>query len=299
MGLTCGILAARLTNVKHSMPLMRQAKEIMKKIKWIVLILVVLVIVAIGIVLMSLNGIIKSVVQTQASSSLNLPTTLGGVNLSLLGGKLALSDLNIGSPKGFSAPQMFSLGSAAVAVNYSELRNNPVRIDTITLDKPKLVIEQSGGKLNLQALSSQSSSAPPADSKGGQAMKLIINKLTVSGADVVIRPDIPGAPAEIPITVPEIDMQNIGNADGNNNGAAIKDVVTQVLQAIESKASESGNLPPEVKMLLSGNLGNIGGEVKEQLGKSLDSIKSGGNPADAAKNAQKALGGLLGGNKGN
>ena len=268
----------------------------MKKLKWIAIIAVVLIIAALGIALMSLDGILCSVVQSQASSSLNLPTTLGAVHLSLLGGNLSLSDLAIGSPKGFSAQQMFSLGSAGVDVHYSELRNNPVRIDTITLDNPKIVIEQSGGKLNLQALANQSSSAPPSDSKGGQTMKLIINKLTVSGADVTIRTgaEIPGGPAEINLSIPTIDLQNIGNADGANNGAAIKDVLTQVMQAIEAKAADSDKIPPELKTILNGNLSQLGNQVKQQAGNAIKSLE-GGN-TDAAKNA---LNGLLGGKKGN
>jgi hypothetical protein len=169
-----------------------------------------------------------------------------------------------------------------------------VRIDTITLDKPKLVIEQSGGKFNLQALMSQSSTPPPSDSKGGQTMKLIINKLTVSNADVSIRPDIPGVPAEIPITIPTIELQNIGNADGAGNGAAIKDVVMQLMQAIEAKAGDSDQLPAAVKTLLSGNLSQLTGQVQQQLGNSINAIK--GGDSDAAKNA---LNGLLGGKKGN
>jgi uncharacterized protein involved in outer membrane biogenesis len=266
----------------------------MKKLKWIVAIIVVVIIVGLGIVLLSLDGILRKVVETQASSSLNLPTTLGGVHLSLLGGSLGLSDLAVGSPKGFSAPQMLALGSAGVSVSYSALRDNPVRIDTITLDKPKLVIEQSGGKFNLQALMSQSSTPPPSDSKGGQTMKLIINKLTVSNADVSIRPDIPGVPAEIPITIPTIELQNIGNADGAGNGAAIKDVVMQLMQAIEAKAGDSDQLPAAVKTLLSGNLSQLTGQVQQQLGNSINAIK--GGDSDAAKNA---LNGLLGGKKGN
>jgi hypothetical protein len=165
-----------------------------------------------------------------------------------------------------------------------------VHIDTITIDKPKLVIEQSNGKVNLQALMSQSSAPPPSDSKGGQTMKLIINTLTISNADVSIRPDIPGLPAEIPLTIPTIQIPNIGNADGNGNGAAIKDVLMQVMQRIEAKAGESDQLPPAVKTLLSGNLSALTGQVQQ----SINALK-GGN-TDAAKNA---LNGLLGGKKSN
>jgi uncharacterized protein involved in outer membrane biogenesis len=265
-----------------------------KLLKWLIIAVVLLIIlIAVGIS-WSIDSLIRHVVETQATASLNLPTTLGSANLSILGGSLGLNDLNIASPQGFAAPQMFSLGSAGVSVSYGNLRGNPVKIDTITLDKPKLVIEQSGGKFNIQAVMGQQSKAPPADSNGGQTLKLIVGTLTVSNADVVIRPGapIPGVPTEIPITIPSITMQNIGNADGANNGVAIKDLLVQVMQAIESKAGESDKLPPEVKALLSGNLGNIGADVKQKMGRELNALK--GNGSDSMKGA---LNGLLGGDK--
>jgi hypothetical protein len=194
---------------------------------------------------------------------------------------------------------MFALGSAGVNVSYGELRNNPVKIDTITIDKPKLVIEEAGGKINLEALKSQTaspSSPPPASTpSGGQTMKLIINKLTVTNCDVVIRlgDAIPGVPSEIPLTVPNIELDNIGNADGAQNGAAIGQVVNQLLTAIESKAGDSSQLPAPVKALLSGDLSGIENQAKAEVGKSIDALKKG--DTSAAKNA---LNGLLGG-KGN
>ena len=51
--------------------------------------------------------------QTQASSSLNLTTTLGAAHLSILGESLTLDNLAIASPKGFTAPHMFDLGKPA------------------------------------------------------------------------------------------------------------------------------------------------------------------------------------------
>jgi uncharacterized protein involved in outer membrane biogenesis len=82
----------------------------MKKLKWIVIVIVLLLIVGVAILYASLDGIIKSVVESQGTEQLKVPTTLDSVNLSLLHGSLNLNNFAIGSPQGFSAPQMMSLG---------------------------------------------------------------------------------------------------------------------------------------------------------------------------------------------
>ena len=75
-------------------------------------------------VFMYLDRIVKSTIETQASSSLSLPTTLDSASLALMGGKVNLKQLDIGSPKGFTADHMFELGGLAVAVDYGQSARN-------------------------------------------------------------------------------------------------------------------------------------------------------------------------------
>lgn len=289
-----------------------------KAIKWIALSVLLLIIVVIGVVWFYLNSIVKHTVETQATASLNLPTTLGGANVSLLGGSFGLSDLQIASPPGFSADKMFKLGGVKLGVNYSDLKQQPIRVASINIDKPQLVIEQKGGKFNFQALVDQESKAPPAEE--GEPIKLIINELTVNGAQVTIKPGIPGLDKDINIPISSMSLKNIGTAEGNQNGVAIKEVVGQVVTALTAEASKSDALPPEVRQLLSLNvaqvaqklqgefnkqLGAISGDVNKALGdiakdpskagESLKNVQE--NAKEAGKDLQKNLGGLLGGDK--
>ena len=93
---------------------------------------------------MKLDEIVRRTVQTQASSSLNVPTTLKSANVSLLGGSVKLNDFDINAPAGFKTPQMMSLGGIGVGVKVSELRDEPIKISTIDITDPKMVIEMSG-----------------------------------------------------------------------------------------------------------------------------------------------------------
>lgn len=283
----------------------------MKRIKWVLLGLLIVIIVGIGAVLLSIDSIVRRTVESQATDSLNLQTTLGSASVSLFGGNVSLSKLDVASPAGFSAPAMFSLGGIDVDTSFGQLRGDPIGIQAITIDKPQLVIEQANGKLNFQVLVDQQSKKSPDAGKPGdgqrdesEPIRLIIHQLAVNGAGVSIRPGIPGLKEEIKITVPSFNLKEIGNAEGSKNGAAIKEVVQLLVTTLAQKASESDQLPPEVRQLLSLNVDQIKervasevnkkvGELQQEIGKKLP----GELGKDAGKAIQEGIGGLLNQNR--
>src|SRR5262249_23052874 len=149
----------------------------------------------------------------------------------------------------------------------------------------------------------------------------IINDLKVQGAQVIFRPDLTalssipglgknlgGLKQEYALSIPTLDLENIGNADGNANGAAIKDVVSLLVTNLAQKASESDQLPPELRDVLHLNVNDLkdlakaklGEELNKQLGKigggALgDVLKSSPDgKIDASKAVEQGLGNLLG-----
>jgi uncharacterized protein involved in outer membrane biogenesis len=270
----------------------------MKWIKRISLAVVVLVVVALIVVLLRLNSIVRGVVQEQATASLNVPTTLNSVALSLFGGSLSLSDLEIGSPNSFSSPHTMTLGGCGVTVHFGQLTGTPIHITHIALDGLVLYVEQSNLKLNLQALMEQMPQTPKSSSgQPSQPIKLIIDQLDVSNAEVNFLPGLPGMKTTVEVPIPTLTLTNIGNADGNGNGAAIKDVVMQVLTALAAKAGNSAQLPPELKSLLSDDLGGIAKQLGGAFDKQFQGVAGGlGNVVNGMGNG---LNGLFGGGKKN
>src|SRR5439155_4052972 len=206
-------------------------------------VVVLLVVVAAIVVYLNLNRIVRKTVAEQTTASTNLTTTLGGANLSLFGGSLSLKDMEIASPQGYAAPKMFTLDGVTVDVSYGQLRQDPVHVQTIDIKGPKLVLEQKDQKFNIQAAMDQMPKREPSQKE----MKVIIDKLTVSSPIVVVRPGIPGMQDEITVPIPDIALQNIGTGEGNQNGAALKDVVMQVVNTMSAKASETTKLPAALK----------------------------------------------------
>lgn len=274
----------------------------MKWVRRIILGVILLVIIAVVALYFSLDSIIKNTVQSQATTSLNLNTTLNSAALSLFGGKLSLNQLNVASPQGYAAPQMLSVGDTSVAVSYGQLRDDPIHVGTISIDKPMLVIEEKDGVLNFKKAMDgmpQGNSAPSTPSNK-PPMKLIIDELSVTNPQVVVK-GMPGGDITVPI--PSLTLKNIGNADSAQNGAAVKDVVMQVITAMAGAASNSSALSAEFKAILGSNLnavmGQLGADAQKRiaaalpgdLGKSIGSMV--GNPQDLIKNPGNAVKGLL------
>jgi uncharacterized protein involved in outer membrane biogenesis len=279
----------------------------MKYLKWIILGIVLVIVIAVGAVLLGIDSIVRSTVQKQATNSLDLQTTLGSANVSILGGSLGLKDLEVASPQGFQAPHMFTLGGVKLGVSYSQLRNDPIGVNEVTIDQPRLVVEQSGGKFNFQVLMDKQSKTPPDSGKPGdgkreegEPIRMIIHDLAVNNAQVVLRPGIPGLQQEINVNVPSFHLTDVGTGEGNKNGAAIKEVVMLVVTNLAQKASESEGVPAEVKQLLSLNVDQVKQQLVGELNKRLGNITKdlGKNlPPDASKAVEKGLGDLLGGKK--
>jgi hypothetical protein len=279
----------------------------MSRLRRAVLILVPLLILAGVIVYLNLDGILKTTVEKQSSDSLNLSTTLKSARLSLLGGKVNLTQLDIASPRGFAAPHMLELGGIGLSVKYGQLRKDPIHVESLKLDRPRLVIEQSNGVVNFRKAMDLTPTARESSSQ--RPTKLIVDELNIQEAQVVIRPGLPGLREEIIVPIPSISMRNIGSGGGSQNGAAIKDVAMQVIAALAASAAESGSLPAELKAVLHANVGQVAaklgaeaqkriaaaipGEMGDRLSKVVEDPQA--LAKDPAKVLQRDVGGMLGG----
>ena len=275
-------------------------------LKWTLLILLLLIVGGGALLYINLNRIVRAQVEKQSAAQLNVPTTLGGANVSLFGGDVSLSDFNVGSPTGFSADRMLSLGEVNVTSSINDLRGDPVRVQTIDVVRPRMVIEMKGKEFNIKKFVD---SLPPGDAKPAdeeKPLKLIIQNLRVSGAEVVFRPDagvlsaIPGLDPnsvklknEYVLQIPTVELNNIGTGEGAENGAAVKDVVTLLVTSMASKATQSEQLPPELRALLGGNVSDMINVAKAKLGEEVNK-QVGQITADLKEKLGGELGGAVG-----
>jgi uncharacterized protein involved in outer membrane biogenesis len=255
-----------------------------KAIKWTLIIVPLVLIIGIIILLLCLDSIVRSTVEKQTTASTNLPAKLTTANVGLFSGEVKLDGFSIGSPQGFS-PEMFDLGGLHVKVSYSEMMGQPIRIAEITVDSPKLTIEQQGGKFNVQA-----AMAGMPKSESSSTMRLIIGRLEVKNTQVVVRPNLPFLQKEYTTTLPSVVVQNIGTDEGAQNGAAIKDVLQKVMDAMMDKLQQSGKLPPELAGAMKG--GDLKAGLQEQANQRVQAATQQAQQK-AQQELQKGLDSLL------
>src|SRR5690606_33886125 len=99
-------------------------------------------------------------------------------------------------------------------------------------------------------------------------IRLIIDRLAVNGATVRLRPgdltsrlqqiaEIDGLEEEYTLTLPPIELKDIGTADEAQNGAAIEEIATLLMNEMFARAAESEQLPREIQMVLKGDLSAV------------------------------------------
>ncbi len=274
-------------------------------LKWTLLAVLLLVLGGGALLYLNLNRIVRSTVQKQSETSLNVPTTLGGANVSLFGGNVSLSDFTIGSPAGFNAERMLSLGEVNIDTSIANLRSDPVRVQTIDIVRPRMTIEMQGTQFNVKKFIDSLPQGDPTPPDEEKPLKLVIDNLKVTGAEVVFRPDVTalaalpglekaaGLKSEYILQIPNLELNNIGTSEGSQNGAAVKEIVTLLVTSLASKATESEQLPPELRSLLSGNVSDMVNMAKAKLGEEMHK-QVGKITADL----KEKLGGELGGSVG-
>ena len=281
-----------------------------KALKWGGLAVLVLLVIGGVVLYFTFNRILRSTIETQTERTLQLDTSLQSANLALFGGQFSMDDLKIGSPEGFSAPHMLTLDGATVEVSYGQLRQQPVRIRNITLNAPALVIEQSGGRFNFQHLTDLSRDDPaPTPDEPAEPVRLIIDSLTIADARVTLRPGVPGLSEQITVSIPTTTLNQIGTGEGNQNGAEIRRVVSDVVAVLVEKAGENELVPAELRGLLTLNAdqlksaieaevrGRIQDEIDKRAGDLAEPLKDIVGGEDPGKAAEDALRGLIPGRK--
>ena len=85
--------------------------------------------------------------------------------------------------------------------------------------------------------------------------------------------------------VAKLNMKNVGTGDGAGNGAAIKDVVMQVISVLAANVTDAGGLPDQLKGLLKANVGSVVSQFGAEAQKQIASVV----PGDLGKTLSSAL----------
>ncbi|MCV6604785.1 MAG: hypothetical protein OIF34_05745, partial [Porticoccaceae bacterium] len=209
------------------------------------------------------DTLVTEAVETVAPEYTRSQVTLGGVDLSLLSGNMALADLNVGNPTGFSQPNAFTLGEIAVDVDLSSVTTDTIVVNSIEVVAPAIFFEQTASGTNLQTLQRNiekaigPTSEPQEDT--GSAKKLIIRDFQVTDGLISVTSQLLGEDS-LDVELPNIHLTGIGE---KSNGATVAEVTEILLGELTGRAKSA--------VLESGKLGELKSQAREKLeGKKQD-----------------------------
>jgi uncharacterized protein involved in outer membrane biogenesis len=251
----------------------------MKKILVILGVLLLLLVIAVVLAGVFLDRIVKAGVETVAPGITQTTVTLDGVSLSLLSGSASLKGLVIGNPQGYTGAQAIRLGKAAISVQPGSILGDKVIVHSIEVREPEISFEGNPlGENNLKKILDNVNAKAAADAATtnapgakGAGKKLQVDEFLLAGAKVHALIHTPILSKEISITLPDIELKNLGQGpEGITPAELSQKILTQVTTATFKSLGDS----------ISG------------LGKGLlDDVKK--SPGDAVNKVTKGLDGLF------
>jgi len=246
----------------------------MKKFLGIVAALVLIVVVGGGLYLyFSFSSLVKAGVETYAPRITKTKVTLGSVSVSLLGGSATINDLIVGNPSGFKSDKALAIGKASISLDIGSVMSPVVHIKEVQVASPLVVFESGQGSNNLSVIQKNiASAAPPPSSpqpasSGNEqpAKKFIIDHLVISDAKATLAmPQLSGATqlvgqeSSASVTLPTIDMRDLGTKEGGLPPAKIAE---QVMARLQQQAQQA--VTANAQKLMEG-IGKGAGDILNQ-----------------------------------
>jgi hypothetical protein len=264
-------------------------------IRKLIMLALLLAIVGVGGVFF-VDRILKAGIEKGGSYALGVPVTADSASIGLRSGKLAVNDLKVSNPQGFSADPFFAMKDLKAEVPLTKLLDSKVEIPQVTLSGIRVSLEQSLAGGNWSAISTNLERFQTGDKSAEKAggKRFIIKELVIEDARVAAcLLATPGTALRQDLPIPTIRLRDVGAEGGQ--GALIGEIAGIVVQSVLGAAAAGGNgvLPASMITDLSKQVGSLAksGIGGAQLNKALDDVRK-----DPAK-ALEALGGVLGGRK--
>jgi len=248
-----------------------------KRRLWIVVGIVVgLPILVLLVIILRLGTVIRLGVERAGPMLLGVETRLDDADASLFGGTLDLSGLHVANPEGFKSDTFLKADEIRVGANIRALFQNEIHIREIILEGPEFTYELVGKKSNIGTLLERLDRGEEDDEdeaeKEGEPPKLKVDLIRIT--DATVRAVLLGE--TVSIKLGSLELRNLASADGN--GIPARQVVREVLLNVLTDIKNVAELSDELK--------NIGDDLKDTLGESLE---GGGDIGDELKKAGENL----------
>lgn len=186
----------------------------------------------------SLDAIVKTAIEKYGSEITQVAVSVNSVSLSPTDGKGEVKGLRIGNPKGFRTPHAMSVGAIELAVAPASLTGDVVLIRRIAVASPRISYEAgSGDKSNFDVIQQNvdRSLGKGKKDKDSPEKKMIVEHLSIRDIKVTYSPILlEGKGFEI--SLPDIELRDIGKAKGGVTSGELAKVVTDALMTRMTRA---------------------------------------------------------------
>jgi hypothetical protein len=232
---------------------------------------VALILIAIIALYLSLDGIVRAGVERGASHSTGQPTSLSSAKVSIAGGTLELTGLDVDNPPGYSKSKIISMKDCKSSAQISSLFTNDVIIPEIDIDGLEVTLEQNGLKSNLSDVLNVSKSSTPAaggssaPTPPGRNIHVGIIKITNSKVHL----NLAGALATT-LDLGPIEIKDPTNPDGRPT--KIADLVSKILIHVADQIAQNPQIPDAIKAPLA--------QAQAAIGDVTNLLKDNSQPLD-------------------
>ncbi|MBQ7177031.1 MAG: hypothetical protein IJS08_06420 [Victivallales bacterium] len=225
-------------------------KKCYRRIGAILLGVLVVIIVALCALLIFLDFVVKTGIQTVGSTVTKCKVTVEHVSISILRGKVEMGDLVVGNPEGYKTESAFRLGKIHVAMNpLSLFMGKRTYIKEILIEDPEITYELNPLELTSNIGTIQKnveSMLPPKDEKKEEVKKeekkegrpIEIALVTISGGKIRLSATFAGGVA-VPVPLPTITLNDIGKEKEITPPEATATVLDQVCTNVVTQAKNT------------------------------------------------------------
>lgn len=262
----------------------------MSKLLRIIAILVVILIAGVIFLLLNINSIVKSGVESGGSYVLKVPVTLEESNISFTGSG-ELKKLNIANPEGFKSKHLFDLSAVKLSVDLFSVTGDTIHIKEVSVDSAHVIYESAQGTSNVKALLANIQGEPSQEGPGKddpapkeetgkgeepesepeKEKKIIIDHLLIKGTKVGYSNPLLGGKT-INLVLPTIEQKDIGKSEGGAPmSEVVKSIVSEINKSILKSIKEAGQQVGDQVKDLGDKLKSP--ETKEALDSAKDKLK--------------------------
>ncbi|XPF96087.1 hypothetical protein ACM9HF_08785 [Colwellia sp. RE-S-Sl-9] len=205
----------------------------------------------------SLDDFIKQQIESQGSKITNQTVLVKNVEMKLVKGSGAINGFSLSNPKQYKYPYAFSFETVLLDINIKSLTEDPIVIDEIRINNPQAFVELTqNGSANLsdilddieKNLPKNEEEVQQPESSSQKEPNIRVSKLILAGTNLSLDLSALGN-KEHQITLPDINLTNIGGDNGLPASLLGAEIAKQALSSIwkQAKTEQKRKIKDKIK----------------------------------------------------